>query len=71
MTTISPQQKKEFLEKQLEILRKKATDMTIGNYMTLQNYYSKKLDRLDSAVLPPFDNVIPSNLEVECYGSKN
>ncbi len=52
-------QKKEFLNKQLEILRQKATDMTVGNYMTIYKYYTKKLEQLDDTSLPPFDNEVP------------
>lgn len=58
-------QKKEFLKKQLEILRQKATDMTVGNYMRLYNYYSTKLEKLEGSSVPPFDNDVPKNLKIE------
>lgn len=64
-------QKKEFLNKQLEILRQRATDMTVGNYMMLYKYYSAKLDKLEGALLPPFDNEIPKNLKINKNGCSN
>lgn len=54
------EQKKTFLLKQMEILRKKATDMTVGNYYALYNYYMRKIERLE--IPPMFDNAIPLNL---------
>lgn len=63
MEAIDKTKKLEFLKEQLEILRKKATDMTVGNYMTLYKYYTTKLERLEGTSLPPFDNEIPKNLK--------
>lgn len=65
MEKLRHQQKQKFLQKQLEILRKKATDMTVGNYMTLYKYYSTKLEKFEGSSMPPFDNEVPKNLKLD------
>lgn len=71
MEVIDKTKKLEFLKEQMEILRQKATDMTVGNYMTLYNYYSKKLEKINDRSLPSFDNEIPCNLKVKSHGRIN